>query len=91
MGDSLSCSLANIVKVGSVAFDYATDSNYGIKITAFGELRASVDKFKTTRYAFNGYAAFCNAILLEGLYGTFKERVCNMVVPLCNDNAKSIL
>ena len=86
-GESLGGALADVVEVGSVAANHATDGDDGIHIAALGHEGGAIDEFETARHAAHGDARGADAVSRERIDGTFEQAVGDLVVPFADNDA----
>ena len=86
-GESLGGALADVVEVGRVAANHATDGDDGIYVAALGHEGGAIDEFETAGDAAHRNAGGAHAISGEGVDRTFEEAVGDLIVPFAHDEA----
>ena len=90
-GESLCDALADIVKVRRVTFDDASDGDDAVDVSEFGELRCSIDEFKTSGDSVDGDVLLCHSVCHEFADSLFEQGVGDVVVPFGDDDAEAHL
>ena len=86
-GNALSDRLADVVEVGRVAANHATDGDDGIHIAALGHEGGAIDEFETAGHAAHGDARGAHAVSGERIDGTFEQAVGDLIVPFAHNDA----
>ena len=86
-GESLGGALADVVEVGSVAANHATDGDDGIHIAALGHEGGAIDEFETAGHAAHGDARGAHAVSGERIDGAFEQAVGDLIVPFAHNDA----
>ena len=86
-GETLGGALADVVEVGRVAANHATDGDDGIHIAALSHEGGAIDEFETAGHAAHGDARGAHAVSGERIDGTFEQAVGYLIVPFAHNDA----
>lgn len=86
VGQTLRCSLTDVVEMRCVATNDATDGNNSIHLTGIDKTCRTINQLETTGNGLDRDVLFTNTMLDECLTSCFKQSACYLVVPLAYDN-----
>lgn len=89
LGDALGHSLTDVVEVGRVATDDASEDDDAVDVAELGELCGGINEFKTAGDAFHGDVLRGYAVGLQFGDGAFEELVGDVVVPFGDNHAEA--